>query len=207
MSKEEAGGCPVGGHFRFPTENGGNQDWWPKQFNLKILRKHSADANPMGVNFDYATAFARVDLEALTADVDELFAPLNSWPDTANLDKARRAKWGWTLYRAVRGSRRRLIARHATPADRCAVPPGRHARSTLVPTRAHSSAFGKPGRSQAVAHTKVGDVSASTCVAGDNLSRHLILLPSKTSTAEAGSNASSTSPARSPPTRDPMAPT
>ena len=58
MSKEEAGGCPVGGHFRFPTENGGNQDWWPKQLNLKILRKHSVDANPMGADFDYATAFA-----------------------------------------------------------------------------------------------------------------------------------------------------
>ena len=138
MSKEEAGGCPVGGNFRFPTENGGNQDWWPKQLNLKILRKHAADANPMGADFDYAKAFAGVDLEALTADVDELmttsqdwwpadfghygglfirmawhsagtyrvsdgrggagagmqrFAPLNSWPDNASLDKARRLLW------------------------------------------------------------------------------------------------------------------
>lgn len=138
MSKEEAGGCPVGGHFRSPTENGGNQDWWPKQLNLKILRKHSVGANPMGADFDYATAFAGVDLEALTADVDELmtssqpwwpadfghygglfirmawhsagtyrvsdgrggagagmqrFAPLNSWPDNASLDKSRRLLW------------------------------------------------------------------------------------------------------------------
>ncbi len=138
MNTEEAGGCPVGGRFRFPTENGGNQDWWPKQLNLKILRKHSVDANPMGADFDYATAFAGVDLDALTADVDELmtssqawwpadfghygglfirmawhsagtyrvsdgrggagagmqrFAPLNSWPDNASLDKSRRLLW------------------------------------------------------------------------------------------------------------------
>ncbi len=128
----------MGGHFRSPTENGGNQDWWPKQLNLKILRKHSADANPLGADFDYATAFAGVDLDALTADVDELmtssqpwwpadfghygglfirmawhsagtyrvsdgrggagagmqrFAPLNSWPDNASLDKSRRLLW------------------------------------------------------------------------------------------------------------------
>ena len=138
MSKEEAGGCPVGEHFRYPTEGGGNQDWWPEQLNLKILRKHQAAANPMDAGFDYATAFAGVDLDELTRDVDAMmttsqdwwpadfghygglfvrmawhsagtyrvsdgrggagagmqrFAPLNSWPDNASLDKARRLLW------------------------------------------------------------------------------------------------------------------
>ena len=138
MNTEEAGGCPMGDRFKHPTEGGGNQDWWPNQLNLKILRKHSAVADPMGADFDYAEAFAGLDLDALTRDLDALmtdsqdwwpadsghyggffvrmawhsagtyrvsdgrggagagmqrFAPLNSWPDNGNLDKARRLLW------------------------------------------------------------------------------------------------------------------
>ena len=60
MNEEGAAGCPVtvDGRFRQPVEGGTNQDWWPKQLNLKILRKHQSVANPMDPDFDYAAAFA-----------------------------------------------------------------------------------------------------------------------------------------------------
>ena len=79
MSKEEAGGCPVGGQFKHPTEGGGNQDWWPNHLNLKILRKHPDVANPMGGDFDYAAAFAALDLDAVIRDVDEVMTTSQDW--------------------------------------------------------------------------------------------------------------------------------
>ncbi len=115
-----------------------NQDWWPDQLNLKILRRNSSMSDPMGEEFDYADAVRTLDVNALKKDIEEVmttsqdwwpadyghygplfirmtwhaagtyrisdgrggggaghqrFAPLNSWPDNASLDKARRLLW------------------------------------------------------------------------------------------------------------------
>ena len=80
INTDEAGGCPVGsGRMGHPTEGAGNTDWWPNQLNLKILRKHPAVADPLGADFDYAAAFAGLDLDALAADVDALLTTSQDW--------------------------------------------------------------------------------------------------------------------------------
>ena len=40
-----------------------NQFWWPDQLDLGPLRQHSPDSDPMGEEFNYAEAFAKLDLD------------------------------------------------------------------------------------------------------------------------------------------------
>jgi catalase-peroxidase len=49
-----------------------NQDWWPKQLKLNILRQHSDLSNPMEASFNYAKEFASLDLKAVKKDIVDL---------------------------------------------------------------------------------------------------------------------------------------
>ncbi|WP_335338280.1 catalase/peroxidase HPI [Pseudohongiella spirulinae] len=113
-------------------------NWWPDMLDLRPLRQHAPQSNPLGEDFDYAEAFSQIDLDQLKSEIADImtssqdwwpadyghygpffirmawhsagtyreadgrggagggqqrFEPLNSWPDNANLDKARRLLW------------------------------------------------------------------------------------------------------------------
>lgn len=56
-----------------------NQDWWPNQLKLGILRQHSSLSDPMGENFNYAEAFNSLDLQALKKDLHQLMTDSQEW--------------------------------------------------------------------------------------------------------------------------------
>ncbi|MCB1824658.1 MAG: catalase-peroxidase, partial [Candidatus Competibacteraceae bacterium] len=56
-----------------------NQFWWPDQLNLQPLRDHNPASNPYGADFDYAKAFASLDLEAVKKDLKTLMHTSQDW--------------------------------------------------------------------------------------------------------------------------------
>ena len=56
-----------------------NQYWWPEQLDLSPLRQHAPASNPLGEAFDYATAFASLDLEAVKADLVQVMKTSQDW--------------------------------------------------------------------------------------------------------------------------------
>jgi len=56
-----------------------NADWWPNKLDLSALRQHSAASNPYGADFDYAKEFAKLDLNAVKADLQKLMTDSQDW--------------------------------------------------------------------------------------------------------------------------------
>ena len=55
------------------------QAWWPASLDLTPLRQNERSDNPLGADFDYAAEFARLDLEALKADIDDTLTASQPW--------------------------------------------------------------------------------------------------------------------------------
>lgn len=74
--------CPFhNGSMKHNVGGGGtrNNDWWPNQLKLSILRQHSSLSNPLGEDFNYAEAFNSLDLEAVKKDLHELMTDSQDW--------------------------------------------------------------------------------------------------------------------------------
>jgi catalase-peroxidase len=56
-----------------------NQDWWPNQLNLQVLRQNDKRPNPLGDDFDYAEEFKKLDLDALKRDILEVMTSSQDW--------------------------------------------------------------------------------------------------------------------------------
>jgi len=75
------GKCPVA-HGAIATDapvRRGNRDWWPNQLDLAALHQHPPRSNPLGAEFDYARAFAALDLKALKQDLYALMTDSQDW--------------------------------------------------------------------------------------------------------------------------------
>ena len=55
------------------------RDWWPKHLRLDLLHQHSSKSDPMGQDFDYATAFRSLDLAAVKQDLTALMTDSQEW--------------------------------------------------------------------------------------------------------------------------------
>ncbi|CAM1506230.1 Fc.00g058710.m01.CDS01 [Cosmosporella sp. VM-42] len=68
--------CPVANVGGGGTKN---RDWWPEQLKLNILRQHTDVTNPLGKDFDYASAFNSLDYDALKKDLTALMTDSQDW--------------------------------------------------------------------------------------------------------------------------------
>ena len=56
-----------------------NQFWWPDQLDLSPLRQNDPGSNPLGADFNYAKAFATLDLNAVKADLKAVLTTSQEW--------------------------------------------------------------------------------------------------------------------------------
>lgn len=73
-----SGKCPVM-HGALTGNDKSVMDWWPNALNLDILSQHDSKTNPLGEDFNYAEEFAKLDLEAVKADIKTLLTDSQDW--------------------------------------------------------------------------------------------------------------------------------
>ncbi len=56
-----------------------NQFWWPENLSLSALRDHGVESSPMGDDFNYAEAFASLDLAAVKKDIGVVLKTSQDW--------------------------------------------------------------------------------------------------------------------------------
>lgn len=56
-----------------------NQDWWPERLDLRPLRQHAVESNPMGEGFNYAKEFLSLDLGAVKKDIATVLTTSQDW--------------------------------------------------------------------------------------------------------------------------------
>jgi len=55
------------------------QDWWPETLNLQPLRENAGTGNPLGADFDYASAFETLDLDEVKGDIEKIMTTSQDW--------------------------------------------------------------------------------------------------------------------------------
>ncbi len=53
--------------------------WWPETLDLRPLRQHAEKSSPLNPDFNYADAFAELDLEAVKADLRKMMTDSQDW--------------------------------------------------------------------------------------------------------------------------------
>ena len=72
--------CPFsGGAVTAHNTGTTNADWWPNQLNVKVLHNNPSVGDPMDPDFDYAKAFASLDLDAVVKDLTVLITDSQDW--------------------------------------------------------------------------------------------------------------------------------
>ena len=87
------GGDRVGGAFGTPPTL---ENWYPHRLRVELLHQNGLAADPLGPDFDYAAAFARIDLAALKGDIKQfLTTSVAWWPSDYNNYGPQMVRMAW----------------------------------------------------------------------------------------------------------------
>ena len=53
--------------------------WWPNRLKVELLHQDPMQGNPLGKDFDYAAEFAKLDLDAVKADIKAFLTTSVEW--------------------------------------------------------------------------------------------------------------------------------